>query len=117
MRALLVAFGVDLDGGVQNVEVRDEVQIAGRKRIDLLVKWQDASGDRYAAAIEAKVGQNGVTPGSLPAYRRHLESLGYTQERRHLIFVSPRLQKNSRQALQRNREWRWVSWRDPVARP
>lgn len=111
-RALLTALGVRLHDGVQTFEVRDEVQTRTRKRIDILVEWKDSSGIRCAAAIEAKVGDNGVSPGSLHAYRNHLERLGYTRQRRQLIFVSPRLHKKSHRALQRNREWRWVSWQD-----
>ena len=83
--------------------VTAEAPTSGNKRIDLLIEWQDSSGQRYAAAIKAKLGHH-INNGQLPAYRNHLRKIA--RERRLLVVVSPRLTSRTDRSLQRNKDWR-----------
>ena len=110
VRAWLKALGATtLSNEMSEVVVTAEAPTSGKRRIDLLMEWQDSSGQRYAAAIEAKLGHH-VTSGQLPAYRSHLRQIA--KERRLLVVVSPRLTDRTDRSLQRNRDWRWMAWRD-----
>ena len=110
VRALLKALGAaELGEGMTEVRVTPEALTSGRKRIDLLIEWQDTSERLYAAAIEAKLGSN-VKSGQLPAYRNHLQKI--TKDHRLLVVVAPRLTARTDRALRRNRDWRWTTWRD-----
>lgn len=108
--ALLKALGAaELSKDMSEVTVTAEARTSANKRIDLLIKWQDSSGQYYAAAIEAKLGHH-VTSGQLPAYRNHLRRVA--KERRLLVVVSPRLTSRTERSLQRNRDWYWTAWHD-----
>ena len=110
VRALLKGLGAaELGNDMSEVMVTAEKLTSRNKRIDLLIEWNDSSKKRYAAAIEAKLGHD-VTSGQLPAYRNHLRKIA--KERRLLAVVSPRPSRSSTRALRRNRDWRWIAWRD-----
>ena len=110
VRALLKSLGAaELGNDMSDVTVTAEAPIAGNKRIDLLIEWTDSANERYAVAIEAKLGHV-VTSGQLPAYRVHLRNVA--KECRLLAVVSPHLSDRTAGALRRNREWRWAAWRD-----
>ncbi|MDD9982318.1 MAG: PD-(D/E)XK nuclease family protein [Gammaproteobacteria bacterium] len=110
VRALLKGLGAaELGNDMSEVKVTAEAQTSRNKRIDLLIEWNDSSNKQYAAAIEAKLGHH-VTSGQLPAYRTHLRK--FAEERRLLAVVSPRPSRATTRALQRNRDWRWIAWRD-----
>ena len=110
VRALLKGLGAAKLGNDMNyVKVTAEASTAGNKRIDLLIEWTGSANERYAVAIEAKLGHV-VTSGQLPAYRVHLHNVA--KERRLLAVVSPHLSDHTAGALRRNREWRWAAWRD-----
>ena len=110
VHALLKALGAaKLGTRMTGVMVTAEALTSGGKRIDLLIEWQDTSERLYAAAIEAKLGHH-VTSGQLPAYRNHLRKIA--RERRLLVVVAPRLTAQTDRSLQRNRDWRWTTWRD-----
>ena len=109
VRALLTALGASLDTDSRSFEVTAEARISQEKRIDILIEWTDSKGRCCAAAIEAKLGHH-VTSGQLPAYRNHLRKIA--KERRLLVVVSPRRSRDTDEALQRNRDWRWMAWRD-----
>ena len=109
-RALLKALGAaELGEGMTEVTVTAEAPTTGKRRIDLLIEWRDSSERRYAVAIEAKLGHH-VTSGQLPAYRNHLRKIA--KDRRLLVVVAPRLTARTDRSLQRNRDWRWTTWRD-----
>ena len=109
-RALLAALGgAELAKSMSNVEVTAEAPTSQDKRIDILIEWTDSKGRCYAAAIEAKLGHH-VTSGQLPAYRNHLRKIA--KERRLLVVASPCRSRDTDEALQRNRDWRWMAWRD-----
>ena len=121
IRALLAALGAGrLCEDMCDVTVTAEAPTArkrrsvGAKRIDLLIEWKDSSEqkNRYAAAIEAKLPGHHVTVGQLPAYRRYLKNRKISQERWVLTVVSPRRDAHTNKALDRNRDWRWMAWRD-----
>ena len=66
VRALLKASGAaELGQEMSEAMVSAEAPASGNKRIDLLIEWQDSSGQHYAAAIEAKLGHH-ITSGQLP---------------------------------------------------
>ena len=110
IRALLTSLGAaELGNDMSNVRVTAEAPTARNKRIDLLIEWTGSSQMRYAAVIEAKFG-HAITSGQLPAYRAHLRKIA--GERRLLAVVSPRRSAGTDRALRRNREWRWIAWRD-----
>ena len=110
IRALLMGLGAaELGNDMSEIMVTAEAPTSGNKRIDLLIEWNDSSNKQYAAAIEAKLGHH-VTSGQLPAYRTHLRK--FAKERRLLAVVSPRPSRATTRALQRNRDWRWIAWRD-----
>ena len=110
VRALLKALGAaELGEGMTQVTVTAEAPTSGNRRIDLLIEWRDSSEGRYAAAIEAKLGHH-VTSGQLPAYRNHLRKIA--KDRRLLVVVAPRLTARTDRSLQRNRDWRWTTWRN-----
>ena len=110
VRALLKGLGAAKLGNDMNyVKVTAEASTAGNKRIDLLIEWTGSANERYAVAIEAKLGHV-VTSGQLPAYRVHLHNVA--KERRLLAVVSPHLSDHTAGALRRNREWRWAAWRN-----
>ena len=117
-RALLKALGVETALGVKLCKERSEAVVTAeestsrKKRIDLLIEWTDSS-KRIAVAIEAKLGHH-VTIGQLPAYREHVHhEKEVSKECVMLIVVSPRLDKNTRDALRcQQGEWRWIAWRD-----
>ena len=113
-RPLLTALGVDLGKAVHDIEVKPEVVTAGRRnrRIDLLVRWEDPPGTRYAVVVEAKLGGGNVKRSTLRAYRGHLTSLGIAQEHTQLRIVSSKFSNNIRRALRNNPNWRWLPWRD-----
>jgi len=113
--ALLKALGamkLSNDNDINSVKVTAEAPTSKRKRIDLLIEWQDSMKERYAVAIEAKLGRgHDVTPGQLPSYRDYLDKkMAIPSERRWLVVVSPRLTRRTDQSLQRNQEWRWAGW-------
>ena len=110
VRALLKALGTaELGDDMTRVMVTAEAPTSGSKRIDLLIEWQDSAERRYAAAIEAKL-RHHITTGQLPAYRNHLRKIA--KERRLLVVVAPRLTDRTDRSLQRNRDWRWITWRN-----
>ena len=110
IRAFLTALGAaDLAGDITEASARAEAPTSERKRIDLLIEWRDSSQRRYAAAVEAKLGHH-VTGGQLPAYRNHLRKVA--KERRRLVVVAPRPTVRTDRSLRRNRDWRWLAWRD-----
>ena len=110
VRALLKALGAaELGNDMTRVGVTPEALTSGNRRIDLLITWRDTSEREYAAAIEAKLGHP-VTSGQLPAYRNHLRKIA--KDRRLLVVVAPRLTARTYRSLQRNREWRWTTWRN-----
>ena len=110
VRALLKGLGAaEFADDMSDVTVTAEAPTAGNRRIDLLIEWTDSANKRYAAAMEAKL-RHAVTSGQLPAYRIHLRNIA--RERRLLLVVSPHLSDRTARALRRNREWRWVAWRD-----
>ena len=110
VRALLEALGAgELSEDINEAVVTAEAPTSGGRRIDLLIEWRDSSERQYAAAIEAKLGHH-VTSGQLPAYRNHLWKVA--KERRWLAVVAPRLTARTDRTLRRNRDWRWVAWRD-----
>ena len=111
VRALLKGLGAAKLGNdmSSDVKVTAEAPTAGNKRIDLLIEWTGSTNERYAVAIEAKLGHV-VTSGQLPAYRVHLRNVA--KERRLLAVVSPHLSDHTAGALRRNREWRWAAWRN-----
>lgn len=114
-RALLRALGVERRLGIRlrnegaETTIEAEALAAGNRRIDLLIEWEDPS-NRIAVAIEAKFGHH-VTRGQLPAYVKHLRT-GWPEHRQLFFLVSSELGEHTRQALQHNRQWRWVAWRD-----
>ncbi len=111
VHALLKALGAaELAKGLNEIEVAAEAEIAGGKRIDLLLEWKDSKNNRYAVAIEAKLGHH-VTSGQLPAYREHLKKIA-GEDRRRLVVVSPRRSGKTEKSLRQNREWFWMAWRD-----
>ncbi len=110
VRAFLKALGAAaLVGEISEAAVSAEALTSGGRRIDLLIEWWDSLQGRYAAAVEAKLGHH-VTGGQLPAYRNHLRKVA--RERRLLAVVAPRLTVGTDRSLRRNRDWRWVAWRD-----
>ena len=110
VRALVTALGAaELVGDMGEAAVTAEAPTSGGRRIDLLIEWRDSSERQYAAAIEAKLGHH-VTRGQLPAYRNHLRRVA--KECRRLVVVAPRLTGRTDRSLRRNRDWRWVAWRD-----
>ena len=110
VRALLKALGAaDLARDICETVVTAEAPTSGGRRIDLLIEWRDPSQRRCAAAVEAKLGHH-VTGGQLPAYRNHLRKVA--KEHRLLAVVSPQLTVRTDKSLRRNRDWRWVAWRD-----
>lgn len=112
VRALLAALGAEeLCEDMCDVSVTAEALTAGNKRIDLLIEWKDSSKNRYAVAIEAKLGHH-VTVGQLSAYRTHLKNRKISEERWLLVVVSPRRTTRTDKSLQDNRDWRWMAWRD-----
>ena len=118
IRALLVALGAGrLCEDMCDITVTAEAPTARKrrsareKRIDLLIEWKDSSENRYAAAIEAKLGHH-VTVGQLSAYRTHLKKRKISQERWLLAVISPRRTTRTDKSLQDNRDWRWMAWRD-----
>lgn len=113
-RALLTALGAaELCVDMCDATVTAEALTAGNRRIDLLIEWKDSSKkeNRYAAAIEAKLGHH-VTVGQLSAYRRHLRNRKISHERWLLAVVSPWRSTLTDKSLQDNRDWRWIAWRD-----
>ena len=112
-RALLRALGVERRLGIRlrdegaETTIEAEALAAGNRRIDLLIEWKDPS-NRIAVAIEAKFGHH-VTSGQLPAYVKHLRT-GWPEHRQLFFLVSSELGEHTRQALRRNRQWRWVAW-------
>ena len=103
IRALLSALGSRLDGGLGNARAKAEAPVAGeRKRMDLLVEWQDGGGFERAAVIEAKFGGD-VTKGQLKTYRCHLRRVERRYRRTEhdggpepelLFIVSPSYRKS-----------------------
>ena len=120
IRALLSALGSRLDGGLGNARAKAEAPVAGeRKRMDLLVEWQDGGRFERAAVIEAKFGGD-VTKGQLKSYRHHLRRVERRYRRAEhdggpepelLLVVSRKYQKSIARALAKNKHWRWKSWR------
>ena len=110
VRALLKALGMaQLGDDMTQATVTAEAPTSGGKRIDLLIEWQDSAERRYAAAIEAKL-RHHITTGQLPAYRNHLRKIA--KKRRLLVVVAPQLTDRTDRSLQRNRDWRWTTWRN-----
>ena len=114
VRALLTALGAEaFCEDMCDVTVKAEALTAGNKRIDLLIEWTDSSEkrNRYAVAIEAKIGHH-LTVGQLSAYRKHLKNRKISEECWLLVVVSPRRNAHTDKALLKNRDWRWMAWRD-----
>ena len=110
VRALLKALGAaELGNDINGAIVRAEAPTSGNKRIDLLIEWQDSSRQRFAVAIEAKLGHH-ITTGQLSAYRNHLRRI--PKACRRLVVISPRRTRPTERSLQRNRDWRWMAWHD-----
>ena len=110
VRALVKALGAaDPGNDIGGVVVTAEAPTSGNKRIDLLIEWRDSSGQRFAIAIEAKLGHH-ITTGQLSAYKNHLRRI--PKERRRLVVVSPRRTRLTERSLRRNRDWRWMAWHD-----
>ena len=110
VRALLKALGAaEFGEGMSQVKVRAEAPTSENRFIDLLIKWRGTSEREYAAVIEAKLGHH-VTSGQLPAYRNHLRKIA--KDRRLLVVVASRLTARTDKSLRRNREWRWMTWRN-----
>lgn len=121
IRALLVALGAGwLCEDMCDLTVTAEAptawkrRSARKRRIDLLIEWKDSSvqKNRYAAVIEAKLPGNRITVGQLAAYREHLKDRKISQERWLLAVVSPRRDAHTDKMLDKNRDWRWMAWRD-----
>ena len=109
--ALLTALGAaKLGRDIQEVTATAEKRIEENRRIDLLLEWKDSEGKCYAVALEAKLGHD-VTTGQLRAYRRYLQGIA-GEGCWDLVVVSPRLCRKTEVSLRRNRDWRWVAWRD-----
>ena len=123
IRALLIALGGrpnEIGAVLGEAQITAEAPVAGkRRRIDLLVEWQDGEGFDRGAVIEAKFGHD-VTTGQLREYRVHLKDNIEKQYRQTehvggpkpllLFVVSPSYRKDD-SALNRNKDWRWKSWR------
>ena len=110
VRAVLRALGTaELGDDMTRVLVTAEAPTSRNKRIDLLIEWQDSAERRYAIAIEAKL-RHHITTGQLCAYRNHLRKIA--KKRRLLVVVAPRLTDRIDRSLQRNRDWRWITWRN-----
>ncbi len=111
MRALGVErrLGIELRDEGAETTIEAEALAAGNRRIDLLIEWEDPS-NRIAVAIEAKFGHH-VTSGQLPAYVKHLQRR-WPEHRQLFFIVSSELGEHTRQALRRNKKWRWMAWRD-----
>ena len=110
--ALLKTLGVSEDViNISEVQVKDEELTTGNKRIDVIVKWKDSSGNECVAVIEAKFDHH-LTPGQLETYRRHVRSI--PKNRRWLVIVSPQRTRDVDESLKKrgNREWVWLSWHD-----
>ena len=110
VRALVKALGAaDPGNDISRAIATAEAPTSGNKRIDLLIEWQDSSRQRFAVAIEAKLGHH-ITTGQLSAYKSHLRRI--PKERRRLVVVSPRRNRPTDRSLRHNQDWRWVAWRD-----
>ena len=121
VRAFLRALGA---GGGQRGAVLDkasaeaEADAGKRKRIDILLKWQDDSDRSRGAVVEAKFGHH-ISKGQLSQYRvrlirgieRHYRSDPGPQEKLLLFVVSSWRRRHDDKALGRNKDWRWMSWR------
>ena len=95
-----------------------EAPAAEKKRIDLLLEWEDPTGLGRGAVIEAKFGHR-IVNGTLPKYRKHLQKIERQyrrtepapQDKPLLFVISSRLRDHDKKALRRNKGWRWMSWR------
>ncbi len=111
VRALLKALGApELAKDLNGIKVSAEAEISRGRRIDLLLEWKDSENNRFAVAIEAKLGHH-VTRGQLSAYREHLKKIA-GEDRRRLVIVSPWRSRKTDRSLRRNLEWYWISWHD-----
>ena len=119
--ALLKALGYspkDPNAVFSKARAEAEAPVRAKRRIDLLLQWQDGSGFDRGAVIEAKFGDD-IRSGQLSAYRRHLQRIERQYRRtarcggheQPLLFVvSPQRRMNDVKALGRNRDWRWTAW-------
>lgn len=121
VRAFLRALGSDggqPDAVLGEASAEAEADAGQQKRIDMLLRWQDASNLRRGAIVEAKFGHQ-ISVGQLPQYRVHLlrgierqyRKASESRERPLLFVVSSRRRRHDDKALARNRDWRWMSWR------
>ena len=119
VRAFLRALGSDggqPDSVLRKVSAEAEAA-AGPRRIDILLRWQDASNLRRGAIVEAKFGHQ-ISGGQLSRYSERLGGIerqyrkdSESRERPLLFVVSSRRRRHDDKALADNRYWRWMSWR------
>ena len=119
--ALLKALGYspkDPNAVFNKARAEAEAPVRAKRRIDLLLQWQDGSGFDRGAVIEAKFG-HGIASGQLSAYRRHLQRIERQYRRTAhrdgheqplLFLVSPQRRMKDAKALGRNRDWGWTAW-------
>ena len=97
--------GIDSNGDIRDANATNEAPTTKGRRIDLLLTWQNASGDRCGAVIEAKF-DHGITRGQLKAYQKHLKEIDRGGSGKPMLFVvSPRRSDKI------EKKWRWISWR------
>lgn len=113
-RCVLQALGIEPPKKITHLEAHAEKLIPSGRRIDIYLEWRDDDGRFCNAAIEAKFGHT-LTPGQMAEYRKFATN---RPQRRagdsnppHLIVLTPARRSSDLAAMQRNRDWRFMSWR------
>ena len=121
IQAFLRALGYRRGEGSEDLcapRATSEASTNNQQRIDLLLEWRDAEGFLRGAAVEAKFGHR-ILSGTLSEYRKHLLQIERSyraepvrRQKRPLLFVvSSWFRHHDENALCKNRDWRWISWR------
>ena len=108
-RALLAGLDVRPAESARGLAVTAEALAGRRRRIDLLIVWEEPDG-RRAVAVEAKFG-HAVTRDQLSGYRTWLGRRHGGLERVDLILLTGSATRGVQAALKRNESWRGVGWR------
>ncbi len=112
-QSVLQALDIAVSGRVFDQRASAELLIRGGKRIDIYLEWKTEEGEFCNAAVEAKFGHK-LTSGQLPEYRRYAINRHPEQSkntgRTHLIVLAPKRRSSKLAGMDRNREWRFVSW-------
>ena len=108
-RALLAGLDVRPAESVRSLAVTAEALVGRRRRIDLLIVWEEPDG-RRAVAVEAKFGHT-VTRDQLLGYRTWLGRRHGGLKHLDLVLLTGSATRGVQTALERNKSWRGVGWR------